>query len=167
MADQKKSYGVAGQSIIISLGSLGSGNARESDVIDNSSAKALDCLAGGKIRFVTAAPGQTNRRVEIYVYGTADGGTTYTGGATGSDAAFTFPMGAIWPRTVLRLLGAVPWISAGGNIKEFGPFSVAAAFNGVVPEKWGIIVWNLSGAALHTTAGEHVITYQNIYEQIS
>lgn len=164
MSDQKISYGSSGQIITITLVALI--GARESDVIDNSNRKALDYLVGGLITFGAPVPARDNRRVELYVYGTADGGITYTGGATGNDAAFTFPLVIAWRRTVLKPLGNVLWHPGGSVAQRFGPFSVAAAFNGIVPEQWGVIALNRSGSALAGFASDFSITYQAIYAKI-
>ena len=44
---------------------------------------------------------------------------------------------------------------------------VASAFGGVMPEKWGVVIQNDSGAALSATAGDHDLGYQGInYETI-
>ena len=37
---------------------------------------------------------------------------------------------------------------------------------GYVPNKWGIVVQNDSGAALHATAGEHDVDYMGIFDTV-
>jgi hypothetical protein len=94
--------------------------------------------------------------VAVYAYGTADGGSTYNGGATGSDGAYTVPS---LPN--VRLIGVINAIADATTY--VGIFDVASAFGGVVPEKWGIIVENQSGAALDASIGSAL--YQGVLNQ--
>jgi hypothetical protein len=43
--------------------------------------------------------------------------------------------------------------------------SVAAAFGGVLPERWGIIVENKTGGALDSTEGNHAKLWQGVLGQ--
>ncbi len=64
----------------------------------------------------------------------------------------------------IRLIGVV---SAVGNatIYKGGPFSVAQAFGGNMPTKWGIIIVNNTGAALDVNTASHLMEYQGILAQ--
>lgn len=135
--------------ITLTLTSLGNGSARESTVIDNASAGALDVL----VRILTKGQASSSALLDLYVYA-ALGDTTYTDGATGSDAAFTAAN-----RLNSRYLGSVQ-MNAANAVSAM--FSIAAAFGGVVPSKWGLIAINNSGATLSTTGGDHVVEYQNV-----
>ncbi len=112
------------------------------------------------VQIKTGGSGTTaNGFVAVYAYGTVDGGTTYTDGATGSDAAFT-PTSP----TNLRLLGVINCVANATTYKG-GPFSVAAAFGGTLPQKWGIVITNQTGGTLDSTEGNHLKLYQGVYGQ--
>jgi hypothetical protein len=156
MSDIKNKYGASNQAITITITSLGSNSTRESTVIDNSSDLFLNVLVNVKIKTNSSGTVSTGY-VNVYAYGTADGGTTYNGGATGSDASITLSN----PPN-MRLIGV---INAVANSTTYnGLFDVAAAFDGVMPQKWGIVVDNRSGAALDASVGS--AWYQGILNQV-
>ena len=106
------------QSITVTLASLTNGSYRQSAAIDNTSNLYFD--AGMLLKVKTGASGTSSTgTVNIYAYGSSDGGTTYTDGASGSDASFT-PTSP----TNLKLIGV---INAVANSTAYigGPFSVA------------------------------------------
>jgi hypothetical protein len=130
----------ANQTITITLASLGSGSSRQSTALNNSSNLYFD--AGVMVIAETGGGGVSSTgTLNVYAYGSANGGTNYTDGASGSDSAFT-PTSP----TNLKQIGI---INAVDNSTTYygGPFSVAAAF-GYLPGYWGIVVTNNSGAAL-------------------
>ena len=141
----------AAASVTITLTSLADAGFRESTAIDNSSSKYMDALVGGKIQI--GAP-SADGTIAIYAYGSYDG-TEYTAGLTGSDGTVT------WGTTGstgldgannLPLLGVISVDATDDNDDaRWGPFSVAQAFGGVLPTKWGIVVKNSTGASLHAT----------------
>ena len=92
----------------------------------------------------------------VYAYGTVDDGTTYSDTATGADAAITLSD----PPNV-RPIGVVS-IPVQNTQYKAGPFSVAAAFGGILPAKWGIIIRNYCGIALTATAGNHSALWQGV-----
>lgn len=148
MATINRTFGTK-TAITLTLTSLGNGSARESTVVDNASAGALDVL----VRILTKGQASSSALLDLYVYA-ALGDTTYTDGATGSDAAFTAAN-----RLNSRYLGSVQ-MNAANAVSAM--FSIAAAFGGVVPSKWGLIAINNSGATLSTLGGDHVVEYQNV-----
>jgi hypothetical protein len=151
VAIQTITYG-SKTAITMTLTSLGSGNARECTVVSNTSNKYDDAII--QVQTNGSAAGNT-ATLDFYVY-TALGDTTYADGATGSDAAFTAAnrKNAIW-------IGSVT-LNTTTAVNCTLPRSVSACFNGIMPEKWGLIAVNNSGAALSATAGNHVISYQGI-----
>ena len=156
MSTIKSLFGSSNQAITITIASLANNGARESTVIDNSSNLFLVQLkikSGGS---GTSATGFVN----VYAYATADGGTTYGEGATGSDAAIT-----LTSPTNLRLIGVMN-IVANATTYKSNAFSVAAAFGGVLPEKWGIVIENKTGGTLDATGGNHSAFYQGIQAQV-
>lgn len=143
------SYGTK-TAVTITLTSLADDSARESTFIDNATAKFLDVL----LRIKSNGLAGSVDNLEIYAYASL-GDTDYTDGATGSDAAFT--AANIKNSPLLPLLGM-----NGATQVKYGPISLAAVFGGQLPERWGLIVKNSSGANLSATAGDHVVEYQGI-----
>jgi hypothetical protein len=151
MATQNIAY-ASEATITCTLASLTNGSARESTAIDNGTNKYLDAL----LRVLTKGQASGTLVLEIYAYGSVESSSpVYTDSATGSDAAFTAAniknarfVGVVTMNTTTAVVG--------------GPFSVAAAFGGVLPIKWGLIFKNSSGATLSTTGGDHVIKYAGI-----
>lgn len=158
MADIKQKFGTSNQTITITVASLANNAARESTAIDNSTNLFIDAEVFVKVKSAAASTSSTGS-VAVYAYGTVDGGTTYTEGATGTDAAITLTSPPNAP-----LIGVVN-VVANATTYRRGPFSVAAAFGGTLPEKWGIILVNLSGATLDSTAGNHSVVYQGVLAQ--
>lgn len=156
MADIKSKYGAAAQAITCTLASLANAALRMSTVVDNTTDLFLDALVEIKIK--TGASGVSSTGyVAVYAYGTSDGGTDYTGGASGADGSYT------GLKDNLILLGT---IAATANATTYiRHFSLASAFGGILPAKWGIVVENLTGAALDGAEGSHSKVYQGILGQ--
>ena len=158
-------YGVNNQAITITLanGTVGlasstTGVGRASTAVDNTTNTFVDALVSVKLK--TGSSGtSTTGYATVYAYGTTDGGTTYTEGATGTDAGITLtqPTNAK-PIGVLNLVANATTYAA-------GPFSVAKAFDGILPDHWGVIIVNSSGGALDITAASHLVTYQGVEGQ--
>lgn len=158
MATLKNLYGSNGQAITLTLASLANAAYRQSTAVDNTSNLFLDVLVALKIKTNAAGTSATGY-LNVYAYGTADGGTTYTDGATGTDGAMT-PTSP----TNLKLIGVINAV-ANGTTYNAGPFSVAAAFGGVLPDHWGIVVQNNTAATLDATGGNFAVVYQGIQLQ--
>lgn len=152
----------AAASLTLTVTSLADGGYRESTAVDNSSNKYVDAMVGGKIQI--GAP-SADGTIAIYAYGSYDG-TEYTAGVTGTDGTIT------WGTTGstgldgfnnLPLLGVVSVDATDDNDDcRWGPFSVAQAFGGVLPTKWGVIVKNSTGASLHATGTNNECQFQGI-----
>ena len=141
MATVKNQYSGSGSTFTCTCASLANSASRASAVVDNTSNLAVDAVV--QVAFKTGASGvSATGLIDVYVYGTVDGGTTYGDSATGSDAAITLPSP---PNSALLVS-----LTANANATTYksNPMAVAQAFGGVLPEKWGIIVSNLTGAAL-------------------
>lgn len=156
MADIKTAFGTSNQTITISPASVTNNSARESTAVDNSTNKFLDALVQLKIKSGAASTSATGY-INVYAYATADGGTTYPDTVTGSDAAIT-----LTSPPNLKLIGVINVVANATTYKS-EPMSVAAAFGGVLPEKWGIVIENKTGGTLDTTAGNHAAFYQGVY----
>ena len=149
----------ANQSVVthtITLASLASDTSllagREGTAIDNNTTDdAIDALVGG---FTTTGTSPTaSRQIEIWLYGSYDG-TSYSGGATGSDANLS-PQ----EKTLLKLLQVIPTSSTSNQKYTWGPHSVAQAFGGTMPRKWGVYEVHNTGVNLNSTAGNHEVKH--------
>ena len=157
----KALYGTNNQAITITLNSLAASATagRASTAVDNTTNLFLDALVAGTIS-VGVVSG--NKQILIYAYGTADGGSHYSGAngtntITGTDAAFTRA-----DPTDLKPIGVLP-VPTASVVYTFGPYSVAQAFGGVLPDHWGIVVFNDSGVAL--AASSNAAWYQGVQAQ--
>lgn len=156
-------YGTEKQAITISLApggvGLASGSARASTVIDNTTNLFLDALVQLQIKSGASGTSATGY-INVYAYGTVDAADSfYPEAITGTDAAVT-----LTSPTNLRLIGTLNVVAnATAYIGE--PMSVAAAFGGVLPEKWGIVIENQTGGALDTTEANHLKYYQGVEAQ--
>jgi hypothetical protein len=149
-------YGTSNQAITCTITSLANNGQRASTAVDNTSNLFLDALIFVKVK--SNASGTTATGVvNVYAYGTADGGTTYSDGATGTDAGITLTS----PPNV-RLIGTIN-VVANATTYNGGPFSVANAFGGQLPDHWGIVIENKTGAALDASIGSS--WYQGIQNQ--
>jgi hypothetical protein len=125
---------------------------REGTAIDNNGTDdAIDSQVGGKV--TTGTSPTASRQIEIWLAGSYDG-TTFSGGATGSDANLT-PS----EKTLLKLLTIIPTVNTSNKTYQWGPFSVAQAFGGTMPRKWSVYVVHNTGVALNATAGNHEVKH--------
>lgn len=154
MADIKAKFS-SKANITITVASVTNNSVNQSDYIDNSTNLYLDCLVQGFIKAGASSTSATGV-VNLYAYGSVDGGTTYTDGATGTAGSHTLNKNA-------ALLGVIT-LDANAETAKFGPFSVANAL-GYVPPRWGIIMENKSGGTLDTTGGNHEIHYIGVHLQ--
>jgi len=161
MADIKSKYGASGQSLTITIDGLANDAKREPTAVDNSTTCFLDALVQVKIATNTAADSTGDKSVYVYAYGTADGGASYSGNASGSDAAFGSD-----PQQLnnCRLIG-VTYAPTQNKIYESDLMGVASAFGGLLPQRWGLIVHNRTGQTLKN--GDGSACYQGTYAQSS
>lgn len=143
-ANVKEAFGTNNQAFTLTITSLGSGSQRQSTAIDNSSNLYVDALCFFKIKTGTIVAPST---INAYAFGTADGGTTYSDGAGATDAAITLSSP---PNMPIIGVGNAP---ANATIYSLGPYSVAnnRYFMGVLPDHWGVVVENKTGAAFDAT----------------
>lgn len=125
---------------------------RQGTVIDNSGSPLMDALVGGKV--TTGTSPTTARVIEIWSFGTYDG-TVYSAGAGASDINFS-PTGE---KAQMRLLTVIDTDGTSNHTYEWGPISVAAAYGGIMPAKWGIFAVHNTGVNLNSTAGNHEVKH--------
>lgn len=157
---RKARYGTSNQAFTLTIASLANNGAQASTAIDNTTNLFEDALVQLKIKSPASSTAATGY-VNVYAYGTADGGTTYSDGATGTNASITLTI-----PTNARLIGAIN-IVANATTYYSAPMSVAAAFGGILPDHWGIIIENKTGGTLDTTAGNHAAFYQGVQGQFA
>lgn len=126
-----------------------------SAAIDNSTNLYLDALVRVHAALASGSPG-SDKAVYVYVYGSEDG-SNYTDNAPGTEGTLTFRS-----PTNMKLIGTIWTPDSGALTYKGGPFSVASAFGGILPVKWGIGVINFTGLAF--TAA--VVAYNGVYANV-
>lgn len=154
MATTKVNHASAG-TITITNTSLADGAYRQSTSVDNDTNGYLDAHVGGSIQTGTTPTADTN--IEIYAYASYDG-TNFTGGASGSDAAYT----ADGEEGLFKLLEVITVDATSDQDYVWGPVSVSQAFGGILPVKWGVVVLNNTGAALNATGTNNEVQFTGI-----
>jgi hypothetical protein len=81
-----------------------------------------------------------NAAVQIYLYTSGDNGTTWE---TGASTSASIPL-----QGSERMIASLPVPSVGTAYKVFTLSDIARAANFVPPRDWGILVSNMTGAAL-------------------
>ena len=131
----------------------------QSDSVGLRQHKCTDVKIGVKISMANVAPAN-DKSVYLYVYPMwYDGSTWYftSGGTT------TFPSGANSTYTIaspnnLRLLGVLSYTTTNMVLQD--QFILSNAFGSTMPDAFGLVIVDFSGAAIHTT--NHRIYYSLI-----
>jgi len=166
VADIKVYYGTASD-LTITLASLASDTnllaGRESATIDNSTALNLDYLVSGKI---TAGTSPTaSRQIEVWAVGSWDG-TNWPDVFDGTDSDETVTASDI-KNAVCRAVAIMATGNTSDRVYYFGPVSLASVFGGVLPVKVVLFVVHNTGVNLNSTAGNHQIRLQPVYETVA
>lgn len=139
--------------IIMNLASLATSSTfvagRESNQIDNTSNKYIDCLVSGTVSVGTTPTANTT--IAIYVYGADTSlATTNLDVLDGTDSAATLTNTGIL--NALRLGASIAVPANTSDIRYIVlPFSVATLFGGVMPKYWGLYVAHNTGVNLRST----------------
>jgi len=155
VADIKQKYD-SSAAVVVTLASLADMAWRQAQAVDNGTNLFCDALVGGKIKTGTGAG--AGDYIDVYAAASADGGATYGGDCSGNDAAYS------GESDNLVHLGRVSTPAAETTF-EFGPFSIAAAFGGVLPEHWTLVFDNESDSTLDATPVNHDVHYTGLYYQ--
>ncbi len=157
-SDIKQSYQAAQTLTTTNLQSLGSSATAgwQSDVVDNTSNLFDDALVQVVVDFANTSPAN-NKAVYVYAYSGLE--TTYTNPCTGTEGTLTVPDITANPLSIKRI-GTIPYTTQ-DEVAESQVFSVAAAFGGILPPKWGIAIMNYSGAALASSG--NTAKYRGVY----
>jgi len=168
MADIKFSY-PSSTTATISLASLASDTnllaGRQSDEIDNTSNKYLDYLLSGKVRVNTGTAPTTTRAIQVFVVAIADG-STWPDQFTGSDADRSLTS-ANHKSSICKFAAEMVNDATTGATYWFSGVSVAAIFGGVLPTKFAVWVVHNTGQTLSSTAGDHAIYLQPVYQTVT
>jgi hypothetical protein len=135
-----------------------SSTVKQSASIDNTSALAWAAFLYWKIK--TGASGvSATGTASLYFYGYD--GTNFGSGASGSNATFTPIL-----QSNLVLLDTV-YVSANAQTPDPRIVDVTSIVGSLMQyQKWGIILFNNTGAALDATAGNFTFEYQPLNPQI-
>ncbi|MHB2016967.1 MAG: hypothetical protein ACYCW6_08495 [Candidatus Xenobia bacterium] len=150
MAIIKPSY-AASAAINCTLASLANGSSQQSDAVNNAVNLYDDVLVS--LAYSTGTGTVGNGRLLIWAFGAMDDVPNYTDGAGAYNAAF-----ATANIANAKLL-AIAVAAAASTHYNAGPWSLANAFGGRLPQQWGIIVQNDQGNALDSTAANFVLEY--------
>lgn len=159
-----KTYSSVG-TITITPASLASGGWRMSDAVNNnSSSNYLDILVGILVRVGTLT---ATGLLALYGYGTFDDAEYTAGLNNAADATITWGTtgrSGLLGFNGLPLLGPPATTDAtdDDDYVTLGPYSIAQAFGGIVPRRWGIVLLNNTGAALHATQTSSIYKYSGI-----
>jgi hypothetical protein len=115
---------------------------------------AIDALVGGLVTLGTSPT--TAKQIEFWAYASFDG-TLFNDAITGTDANVT-----LINKGILRLLTVILTNATSNQAYRWGPFSIAQAFGGIVPAKWGIYVVHNTAVALNATAGNFIVKHYPI-----
>jgi hypothetical protein len=166
MADLKLAYGTASD-LTITLASMATDTnlltGRESATIDNSANLFLDYLVSGKI---TAGTSPTAARsIEVWAVGSWDG-TNWPDVFDGTESAETITSADI-KASVCRFVAAMATANTSDRTYHFGPVSLASAFGGVLPPKVVLFITHSTGVNLNSTAGNHQVRLQPVFQTIN
>ena len=148
--------GASGTAITLTLTSLTDGSWRQSAAVDNTSNLYIDVLVGGSVQVGTSPT--ADGTIDIYAYGQYDASGEYTAGASGSDAAYT----ADGEEGQLKFIASIVVDATSDQDYEWGPYNIAPAFGGVIPQRWGLVVENNTGATLNATGTNNETIYTGI-----
>lgn len=143
-------YGTTNQAITCTFATLGGASQRQSAVVSNATTLFTDVLVAVNAESPSASLA-ASPYIDVYAYGSSDA-SHYSGTCSGSDASYSGPL------TTLVKLGRITF-TAINQTYTGGPWSLAMAFGGSLPQQWGIVIDNETGAALQAGSA----WYQGIY----
>lgn len=139
--------------------SLSSG--RCSTPIDNTTNEFVDYIFCG---FVSLGGSVTveAKQIQLWLGGSNDG-SHFTAGLATVDANDN----VCGQKTLLKLVEVIPTTSTVSGTYNFGPYSVANTFRGVVPNYWSVFIAQSTCQILHSLSGAHELCYTPLYYQSS
>lgn len=164
MADRKLAY-ASPADFTCTLASLATSatlvQGRQATSISNTTNKYIDYLLSGKVTLGTSPT--ASRIVECWVIPKSGG--TWPLGFGATDGAFPSI-----DRTQLTAIGYLLWqastIGTTGTVYEFSKLSLRKLI-GYVPEEFTLALTHSTGVNLNSTAGNHFLRYQGVYETVT
>lgn len=169
MATTQVTYS-SNQTITISPASLASSSTFisgvESDQVDNTTNRYVDCLVQGKATIGTSATAGTN--ICVWVWGSDTSlATTAIDALDGTASAESLTnAGVLYAALKLGAI-ATNQATASNVTYHFAPFSVAQLFGGVMPKYWGLFLSHNTGVALNGTGSNHAFSYVGVKYDIA
>jgi hypothetical protein len=162
MANIKRVFGAIQNMTITNLNSLASSPTAgwQSAQVDNTTDLYLDALVQVKLDMANTAPG-SSKGIFVYAAGGLETGVL-SNPASGSQGAITLVDVTTTPQN-LRQIGFIPYTTQ-DEVVESSPMSVAAAFGGVLPPYWSVVIINHSGAAI--AASGNTVKYTPVYASV-
>ena len=162
MASIKLAFGSVTSMTVTNLHSLASSATVgwQSAVIDNSTDLYEDALVQVILDHANTAPAN-DKASYVYAYGGLE--TSYSDPASGTEGTITIATIVSNPQA-FKQIGNVPY-NTQDAVVESQPMSVASAFGGILPIKWGIIVVNYSGAAY--AASGNTVKWAGVYRTVA
>lgn len=133
---------------------------RQSSIISNSGDLAVDSIVGGTISAPGSAP-TAGTFIEVWLFGSWDGGTTFSAGASSAgDANLSLATSGV--KALMSRVALVSQTDTTARAYTIGPISVAQAFGGTMPDHWGVFIAHNLGVTLGATALKHTpVQYTN------
>jgi hypothetical protein len=157
MATASLNYaGAAGVEITFTLTSITDTSWRQSILVDNTANLYLDSLVGGNVQVGTTPTVDTT--LDFYTYGQYNTSADFTGGASGTDSAYT-PDGE---ETLFRLLTSIVVDVTSDQEYEWGPVAVAPLYGGWLPQRYGLLMQNNTVATTNATGTNNGTFYTGI-----
>lgn len=159
MTTGKITYGTS-TAITCTLASLASSSTagRSCAAVDNTSDLFDDAMLYIAVKTSSSALAN-DFACYVYLYGSEDGTSfnTSSAEAAGTNAAVTFdvPTNLKGPYVIYCPAVSVTY--------KFVLPSIASAFGGILPRKWGFVLQNYTGQNLDSTEGNHTKSYTGIY----
>lgn len=162
MSSVKLAFSAVSTMTVTNLHSLASSATAgwQSAVVDNTSDLYEDVLVQVVLDFANTAPAN-DKCAYVYAYGGLE--TTYSNPASGTEGAITVTTIVSNPQA-FKQIGIVPYNTA-DEVAESQPMSVASAFGGILPPKWGLVIMNYSGAALASSG--NTVKYAGVYHTVA
>ena len=162
MASIKLAFGSVTSMTVTNLHSLASSATVgwQSQVVDNSTDLYEDALVQVILDHANTAPAN-DKASYVYAYGGLE--TSYSDPASGTEGTITIATIVSNPQA-FKQIGTVPY-NTQDAVVESQPMSVASAFGGILPIKWGIIVVNYSGAAY--AASGNTVKWAGVYRTVA
>jgi hypothetical protein len=152
----KPVYSGAASAFTWTLASLASGSYRQNTAVDNSTNLYDEIIVNGKIKTGSSGVSATGT-VSIYAY--AYDGSNYSKGASGTDGSFT-------PDNAANLVPVCTIAAVSNATTYFFDFQLVAGSGWIMlPQKWGLIILNSSGATFDATGGNFLAEWQGIQFQ--